>query len=633
MSLSWTSDVTDDISPRFFYNEKVIAWLAVDWRVDLVRAAMGVSDHGGSFNGPHLAPGVPYITNPTQHKNYVHAVVRAAIWQGIYVIIDWHSHQAALASGGAYPQGERPAAIEFFSEMANMYKDYPNIIYEIYNEPLQNHNWDMIRNNYANAVANAIRAIDPNNIIIVGTPSFSANVQDVTTMMTQPHIAYAFHFYCNHNFSDRIASSASRNLPIFVSEFGLSNYDGDGNCGSMTTGSGASETFNPSYMSTWFSAMDQHSVSWANWAISNRDEQAAALRAPNRGGRHANLLSQGNWTNSDLTSSGIAMRTRLRSNKNPSAANRTFRANITAVGPGTVSGGQNIAVCAQGTVTATPNTGSRLEGWIINGQTVPATTNPYTAEFCYDRTGQAVFFQNNMITVGGSTFTTGTTGWTGANTSPAGAVTLEAVNGEMRVTMPTNAGSAPADVRVQHQNLSVTANRYYKLTFRARTASGTRTITPTFRGGSSLNASFVDAPPVTLTATMPAQPFEVRFSATGTATSAILAFSCGGNTGAWFLDDVSLVEDGVMSVVPQVAATRPFSAAFNGHALVLSGGGRVADIAVYDMSGRVRLSEKAMLSDVGTRVSLSRLPAGVYTVRYKVDGKTLGTNEKIVLAR
>ena len=97
-----------------FYNANVVNTLVDDWKVNVIRAAMGIT------------PGA-YLSNPTREKNKVIAVVDAAIAKGVYVIIDWHSHDA---------HNEEMEAKAFFAEMAQLYGEYPNVIYEVYNEPL-----------------------------------------------------------------------------------------------------------------------------------------------------------------------------------------------------------------------------------------------------------------------------------------------------------------------------------------------------------------------------------------------------------------------------------------------------------------------------------------------------------------
>ena len=79
--------------------------------------------------------------------------------------------------------------------MAKKYGKHPNIIYEIYNEPLKI-SWDTVIKPYAEKVIEAIRKIDKNNIIVVGTPHWS---QDVDNASENPikgykNIAYTLHF-------------------------------------------------------------------------------------------------------------------------------------------------------------------------------------------------------------------------------------------------------------------------------------------------------------------------------------------------------------------------------------------------------------------------------------------------------
>ena len=69
--------------PRF-YNKEAVEWLAKDWKCTVVRAAMGVEPDRG------------YIEDSEGCKAKIEAVVEAAIKEGIYVIIDWHSHNINL---------------------------------------------------------------------------------------------------------------------------------------------------------------------------------------------------------------------------------------------------------------------------------------------------------------------------------------------------------------------------------------------------------------------------------------------------------------------------------------------------------------------------------------------------------
>ena len=107
VSLGWHS-----IWPRF-YNEKTVAWLKKDFYCTIVRAAMGIEI------GEH-----PYMKEPDFSKDKIEAVIKGAIKSDIYVIIDWHSHNINLKE-----------AKEYFDEISKKYGKYPNVIYEVFNEP------------------------------------------------------------------------------------------------------------------------------------------------------------------------------------------------------------------------------------------------------------------------------------------------------------------------------------------------------------------------------------------------------------------------------------------------------------------------------------------------------------------
>ena len=143
-----------------------------------------------------------YLKNPKTEKAKVKAAVEAAIDLGIYVIVDWHDHEAHLHT---------EQAKEFFAEMAKTYGDKPNVIYELWNEPLNTHDWSTVIKPYHEKVIAAIRQVDPDNLIICGTQTWS---QDVDKAARDPlafeNVAYTLHFYTGtHRQSLRDKASAA----------------------------------------------------------------------------------------------------------------------------------------------------------------------------------------------------------------------------------------------------------------------------------------------------------------------------------------------------------------------------------------------------------------------------------------
>jgi endoglucanase len=254
-----------------YYNSEVVHWVKQDWNAMLIRAAMGVEDNGG------------YIAFPTQNKAKVIAVVDAAIANDMYVIIDWHSHRA---------EAYEAEAVAFFTEMATLYGEYDNVIYEVYNEPLNTTSWSETIKPYAEAVIAAIRAIDPDNLIIVGTPTWS---QDVDVASRNPitgydNIAYALHFYAaTHKQSLRNKASTALNngIALFATEWGSVSNTGDGEIDAAET-------------QTWLAFLATNNISHANWALNDKKEGASALKA--------GASVTGGWSDDDLTSSGLLVK-------------------------------------------------------------------------------------------------------------------------------------------------------------------------------------------------------------------------------------------------------------------------------------------------------------------------------------
>jgi endoglucanase len=248
-----------------YYNASVVRWLKQDWKSTLVRAAMGVDDAGG------------YLYDRAGNLARVKAVVDAAIANDLYVIIDWHSHHA---------ENYRNEAVAFFQEMARTYGQRNHVIYEIYNEPLQI-SWSGTIKPYAQAVINAIRAIDPDNLIVVGTPTWS---QDVDVAAADPiagtNIAYTLHFYAGTHgqfLRDKAQTALNRGVALFVTEWGSVNANGDGAVATAET-------------NNWMSFLKARGISHANWATNDKAEGASAL-VPG-------ASTTGGWPASQLTASG-----------------------------------------------------------------------------------------------------------------------------------------------------------------------------------------------------------------------------------------------------------------------------------------------------------------------------------------
>ncbi len=221
------------------------------------------------------------------------SVINQGIKRGIYVIIDWHSHQA---------HKEESQAVSFFTQMATKYKDIPNILFEPFNEPDTaggakdgsptdaEKTWNAIRP-YFNSVIKAIRGTGNNNLIIVGTPYYCqfpyiamANPPTGSDGKPFSNIAYSFHFYAASHGPEAYyvnngsgtggeeANYLSRSLkkqPLFISEWGTTHSDG---------GEGGKNTYIDATNTKWwfdrFVNGEQH-LSHCNWSVSDFQKSSA----------------------------------------------------------------------------------------------------------------------------------------------------------------------------------------------------------------------------------------------------------------------------------------------------------------------------------------------------------------------
>ncbi len=256
--------------PRF-YNASSAAYLANEWGAQVIRAAMGVEPEGA------------YLDNPQMALECVQSVVDAAIENNVYAIIDWHSHGLRTEE-----------AKEFFRQMATRYKGVPNVVYEIFNEPVED-SWEQVKA-YSVEVIETIRAIEPDAVILVGTPHWD---QDIHLAADNPitghhNIMYSLHFYANTHgqwLRDRADYALGKGLPLFVSECAGMEASGDGPIGHEE-------------WKAWLDWMDSRRISWVVWSVSDKDETCSMLLPT--------AASTGNWSDADLKEWGKMVRDELK---------------------------------------------------------------------------------------------------------------------------------------------------------------------------------------------------------------------------------------------------------------------------------------------------------------------------------
>ncbi len=270
-----------------YVNEAAIRQFNEEWGCNVFRLAM------------YTAEGAGYCTNGDDQKkklkDLVHKGVQAAIDEDMYVIIDWHILQ------DQDPNKYKDEAKKFFEEMAKTYKDDPHVIYEICNEPNGGTTWSMIKK-YALEVIPVIRKYAPNAIIIVGTPTWS---QDVDIAAKDPiteydNIMYALHFYASthtDSLRNKCKTAVKKGLPIFVTEYGICEASGNG-------------AINEKQANLWIEMLDGYGISHVMWNLANKNETSSMIAAGNpkvNGFTEKDLSASGKWFVNMLQKAGVGI--------------------------------------------------------------------------------------------------------------------------------------------------------------------------------------------------------------------------------------------------------------------------------------------------------------------------------------
>jgi len=249
-----------------------------DYSVNAIRLAMYTTEYYGYCD--KAGAGESYDTVRSTLKSRIDIGVQAATELGMYVIIDWH------VLSDLTPKKYQSEAKKFFKEMSLKYAGYDNVIYEICNEPNGGTSWSDIKS-YANAIIPVIRANDSDAIIIVGTPTWSQDV-DIASQspLSYDNIMYTLHFYsATHKdfYRQKLKTALDNGLPVMVTEFGVSQSTGDGTIDTAEAGK-------------WLDLLDANKISYFAWSLSNKNESASLLKA--------GTSKKSGWSTSDLSKAG-----------------------------------------------------------------------------------------------------------------------------------------------------------------------------------------------------------------------------------------------------------------------------------------------------------------------------------------
>ncbi len=278
MGLQWDGGIV---------NEAAFRALEGDWKCDVVRLALYVGE-GGYAKRPELIL-------------LVKKGVELAIENGLYVIVDWHVLNPGNPNAPVYSGAE-----SFFRRMAGAYGRTPNIMYEIMNEPNGAVKWERDLKPYAVKMTAAIRSLDPDNLILIGSGSWS---QDVDVAAADPvpgkNLVYTAHFYAGSHgpsLRQKIQAALDLGAAVYCSEWGTSRADGNG--GPFLE-----------MADIWLDFLAERNIGWTNWSLSVKNETSATFQGqpestlvPSTEGPDGYPV----WTPEQLSKSGAYVRAKLR---------------------------------------------------------------------------------------------------------------------------------------------------------------------------------------------------------------------------------------------------------------------------------------------------------------------------------
>jgi aryl-phospho-beta-D-glucosidase BglC (GH1 family) len=261
-------------SRAFAESKDALTFMRDNWKLSVIRASMGTEASKGYLTGD---------TSKAAMLAKVESIIQNAIAVGVYVLVDWHTEKAV---------DQQTDSIAFFTGLAQKYGSYPNVIWEPYNEP-NGYTWDKIKP-YHEAVVDAIRSVDPDNVIVMGTPTWSQDVDIAAANPVAPtsgtkNLMYTLHFYaCTHKqkLRDKANVALSKGLALFVTEFGATPSDG----GVVSKGDNyvCRDATND-----WWNWMSLNSISGVSWKLDQCTDTSCILTSA--------APTNGPWTDDYLT--------------------------------------------------------------------------------------------------------------------------------------------------------------------------------------------------------------------------------------------------------------------------------------------------------------------------------------------
>lgn len=221
------------------------------WGTKVVRFMIGPKD-GPSNEEPAEFP-IQYEPGGDYYETVLRPAVDYALYKGLYVIIDWHYIDSTSL--------HVDTTNEFWTDIAPRFAGDSNVLFELYNEPINGGDWNNVRVEMQSWY-DMVRAAAPDNLVLVGTPNWC---QIVGAVLDRPidgtNVVYVAHMYPSHwkeqFLRDQISLAASQ-VPVFMTEWGFQDTDDDLLGGTITSYGDPIKAF-----------IEEQRISWTAWSASS----------------------------------------------------------------------------------------------------------------------------------------------------------------------------------------------------------------------------------------------------------------------------------------------------------------------------------------------------------------------------
>jgi hypothetical protein len=216
------------------------------WGTKVVRLMVGPKD------GPSQTP-IQYEPGGDYYEKILRPAVDYARFKGLYSIIDWHYIDTTSL--------HIDTTNEFWADMAPRFAGDTNVLFELFNEPIDGGNWASVK--YAmQPWFDTVRAGAPDNLVLIGTANWCQFVGDATEYpIDGTNVVYVAHMYPQHwdqpILRQQIATAAAQ-FPVFMTEWGFRENPED----ELTNGTISS------YGEPIKAFIEEQRLSWTAWAAS-----------------------------------------------------------------------------------------------------------------------------------------------------------------------------------------------------------------------------------------------------------------------------------------------------------------------------------------------------------------------------